>query len=72
LRWGEECSSTIEEISLKALGRSRSRIGIRMNCCEVPIAVVKLAPGQELNLPEVREKIIREIGSAFAIEKSYQ
>jgi hypothetical protein len=35
----------------------------------VPIAVVKLAPGQELNLPEVREKIIRELGSAFAIKK---
>jgi acyl-CoA synthetase (AMP-forming)/AMP-acid ligase II len=29
----------------------------------------KIAPGQELDLPEVREKIIRELGSAFAIEK---
>ena len=72
IRGGEKIApSTIEEIFAESFGIEAEVVGISDEIAgEVPIAVVKLAPGQELNLPEVREKIIRELGSAFAIEKA--
>lgn len=71
IRGGEKIDpSTIEKIFAESFGVEAEVVGISDEIAgEVPIAVVKLTPGQELNLPEVREKIIQELGSAFAIEK---
>ncbi|KAF4632901.1 hypothetical protein G7Y89_g5223 [Cudoniella acicularis] len=71
IRGGEKIApKAIEAVFAESFGIIAEVVGFADEIAgEVPVAVVKLLAGQELNLPDVREKMIQELGIAFAVEK---
>lgn len=70
IRGGENIAPKAIESYLQDLGITAEIVGVPDEISEeMPVAIVKPAPGQDINFTEVRRKVGEELGSAFAPEE---